>query len=151
MNRRNTELIISEATHQRIDVSKDIYVYEQKNMSFGTVHMQNSRRVSYLGYSFVDQKRTSLSIPALRRPLHHQLHFRVQLLQTSTNLHNSRPQHPQKPAVCRIKTSNKPSILFLVQESGNRQILLHSDLKPRQHGRHTFAADISPQFPPPFH
>jgi hypothetical protein len=145
------ELVISEAGPQRIDILNDTYVYEQKNMSFGTVHMQNSGRVSYLGYSLVDQKWTSLSIPALRRPLHHQLHFRVQLLRTSTNLHNSRPQHPQEPAARRIKILNKLSILFLLQESGSRRILLHLDLKPRQHGRHTFAADISPQFPPPVH
>jgi hypothetical protein len=145
------ELIISEAEPQRIDILNDTYVYEQKNMSFGTVHMQNSGRVSYLGYSLVDQKWSSLSIPALRRPLHHQLHFRVQLLQTSTNLHNSRPQHPQEPAACRIKILNISSILFLLQESENHRILLRSDLKPRQHGRHTFAADISPQFPPPVH
>jgi hypothetical protein len=36
------ELIVSEAEPQRIDVLNDTYVYEQKNMSFGTVHMQNS-------------------------------------------------------------------------------------------------------------
>jgi hypothetical protein len=71
------ELIVSEAKPQRIDVLNDTYVNEQKNMSFRIVHMQKSGRVSYVGYSLVDQKRTSLSIPALRRPLHHQLHFRV--------------------------------------------------------------------------
>jgi hypothetical protein len=112
------ELSISEAKPQRIDILHDTYVYEQKNMSFGTVHMQNSGRVSYLGYSFVDQKWTSLSIPALRRPLHHQLHFRVQLLRTSTNLHNPRLQHPQEPAVCRIKILNNPVFCFCYKNRG---------------------------------